>query len=316
MFNINQSINWALPYVQGSSLNAWTAGEPAVTIASMIRNSLMSPPLTWAWNRKEDSSVSTVAGTQDYTVNLTDFGFLEKVSLSDGVGNTYEMKDVYNNLPLSMTTTVVSGPLGGRSRPTACAVLQSTPGTSIKIRMMPVPDAVYTINLTYQMAPVLFTANTVTNVGNASAGNTTYTGTFTASLFVAGQAAMIIGCTSAVNNGTFTIVSCNATTLVVANPSGVSEAETTAYAINASWYPIPDYYSEIYNWLFLSESLSVKDDPRSQLYRQRGVASFLAKATGLTEMQKNAWMQQWSNYQRDGQALVLNVQQGNAAKGV
>ena len=312
MYNLQQSINWALPYVEYSPLSAGTNGESAVSTATLIRNSLLGPPLGWAWNRKEDSSTSTVAGTQDYTINLTDFGFLEKCSVTDDSGNTFELKDVYNNLPLSQTTTSTSS----RSRPLAVAVLISTPGTSVKIRFMQVPDAIYTINLTYQIAAVPFTANPVSAAGNASAGNTSYTGTFVSSLFIAGQAAMIAGfATNAVNNGTFTIVSCNSTTLVVANPNGVAET-IAAYAVNASWYPIPDYYSDIYNWLFLSESLAVTDDARSQVYRQRGVAAFLAKSEGLTEMQKSAFIQQWLNYQREGQSVTLKLQQATQGRGV
>jgi hypothetical protein len=313
MLNLQNSVNWGQPYVEYAPLYAGTQGEPLVSSANLVRMSLLSPPLTWAWNRAEDSSTSTVAGTQDYTISLSNFGFLEKVSLTDANNNTYEVKDVYNNAPLSMTTTATSGSIGGRSRPTACSVLVSTSGTSIKLRMMPVPDAIYTINLTYQLAPVLFTPNVVSSVGNALAGNTTYTGTFVSSLFVAGQAAMIIGCSSAVNNGTFTIVSCNSSSLVVANAVGVSESESAAYAINSSWYPIPDYYSDIYNWLYLSEVLSVNDDARSQIYRQRGVAAFLAKSTGLTETQRNAFIQQWQNYNRENQSVTLQLQRGTQA---
>lgn len=314
MLNLQNSIDWAKPYIEYAPLSAGTAGEPAVSTGTLIRNSLLGPPLAWAWNRNENSSVSTTAGIQDYTVNLTDFGYLEKVSLSDANGNVYEIKDVYNNLPLSMTTTAVAGAIGGRSRPTACAVLISTPGTSIKIRMMPVPEAIYTINLTYQVAAIPFTADVVTSVGNHSGANTSYTGTFTPALFPAGQAVLITGfVTNAVNNGTFTIVSCNATTLVVANGAGISESNP-AFAINVSWYPIPDYYSDIYNWLFLSEALSVADDPRSQLYRQRGVAAFLAKSSGLSEMQKNAFIQQWMSYNRETQGLVLQIQQASQSR--
>lgn len=310
MYNYQQSINWSLPYVQYSPLSAGTFGEPAVSIATLIRNSLLSPPLTWAWNRKEDSSASTVAGTQDYVISITDFGYLEKVSVTDTNGNTFELKDVYNNLPLSATTTTTNA----RSRPSAVAVLISTPGTSVKIRFMQVPDAVYTINLTYQVAAVPFTANAITAAANASAGNTSYAGTFTPSLFVAGQSAFISGFKiNPANNGTFTIVSCSPTALSVVNPSGVAET-ISAFAVNASWFPIPDYYSDIYNWLFLSEAMAATDDARSQVYRQRGVAAFIAKSDGLTDMQRNAFIQQWGNYNREGQSVVLKLQQGMQAR--
>lgn len=303
MNHLQNSINWSLPYVEYSPLSAGTAGEPAVSTATLIRNSLLSPPLSWAWNRSENDSKSTEAGVQDYVINVTDFGYLEKVSLTDSSGNIFELKDVYNNLPLSATTSTSNA----RSRPLACSVLISIPGESIKIRFMQSPDKVYKINLTYQIAPVPFTANSITSVATAAGSNTVYTGTFTPSLFVAGHAAMIVGFLTAANNGTFVIVSCTATTLTLANAAGVSETRT-AYAINASWFPLPDYYSDIYNWLFLSEALAVTDDARAQIYRQRGVAAFIAKSGGLTDMQKNAFLQQWGSYNRESQSVVLQVQ--------
>lgn len=70
----------------------------------------------------------------------------------------------------------------------------------------------------------------LTAASNASGGNTTYTGTFTPPL-TAGSPVTITGFTNANNNGTFTIISCNATTLVVNNPNGVAEthAGTATY---------------------------------------------------------------------------------------
>ena len=302
-------MNFAGPYVEYSPLAAGTNGEAAVTTATLIRNSLLTPPLSWAWNRKEDSSTPTIIGHQDYVVNLTDFGYLEKCSVTDSSGNTFELKDVYNNLPLSLTNTSVND----RSRPLAVAVLEVSPGVNIKLRFMQAPDAIYTINLTYQAASVPFTANPITAAANASLGNTAYTGTFNPALFVAGQAAYISGFkANAGNNGTFTIVSCSTTTLVVANSAGVAET-IAAFAVNASWFPIPDYYSDIYNWLFLSESLAVTDDARSQQYRQRGVAAFLAKSSGLSDTQKNIFLQQWGSYNREQQNLTLMVQRGSQA---
>lgn len=311
MYNLGQSINWASPYVQYAPLSAGTAGESAVSTATLIRNSLLNSPLTWAWNRSEDSSTSTSAGVQDYTIAITDFGFLEKVSLSDDFDNTFEVKDIYNSKPLSKTSTSAAS----LARPNSCSVLSVTPGVEIVIRFISTPEAEYTINLTYQRAAIPFTASPVSSVANAVAGNTTYTGAFDATLFPTDQSAMIVGFTNAVNNGTFVIVSCNSTTLVVANANGVLETKS-AYAINASWFPIPDYYSDIYNWLFLSESLAVTDDPRSQTYRQRGVAAFLAKSDGLTDAQKNAFIQQWLNYNRESQSVSLSLQQGAQARAI
>ena len=51
---------------------------------------------------------------------------------------------------------------------------------------------------------------------------------------------------------------------------------------------------EIYNNLFLAEMMATADDAREQLYRQRGVAALLSKAQGLTQLQVNAFLAQWS----------------------
>jgi hypothetical protein len=83
-----------------------------------------------------------------------------------------------------------------------------------------------------------------------------------------------------------------------------------------SWSPIPDSYSDIYNNLFLGESLAVVDDSRSQLYRQRGVAAFLAKAEGLTDTQKNIFAQQWMAQGREQNSVTLKLQQGIQGRGL
>jgi hypothetical protein len=67
---------------------------------------------------------------------------------------------------------------------------------------------------------------TISAAANASGGNTAYTGTFNPTLIV-GLSATVSGfLTHTVNNGTYTVVSCSATTLVLNNPNGVAETHT------------------------------------------------------------------------------------------
>ena len=75
------------------------------------------------------------------------------------------------------------------------------------------------------------TSSVLSAASNASGGNTTYTGTF-ATPYPAGYSAVIAGFTNSVNNGTFKIVSCNSTTLVVANPSGTFESHAGTAVFN------------------------------------------------------------------------------------
>jgi hypothetical protein len=75
------------------------------------------------------------------------------------------------------------------------------------------------------------TTATLTAAANASGGNTTYTGTF-APVFLANYNAVIAGFTTSANNGTFKVISCSSTQLVVANPSGVAETHAGTAVFN------------------------------------------------------------------------------------
>lgn len=72
---------------------------------------------------------------------------------------------------------------------------------------------------------------TLTAAANASGGNTSYTGTFSPTL-TPGFPVTITGFTTGANNGTFQVVSCSATTLVVNNPAGVAETHAGVASFN------------------------------------------------------------------------------------
>jgi hypothetical protein len=203
---------------------------------------IMNPPFTWGWNRNENSSYSTTAGVQDVIAAVTDFGYLETVSLTDPGGLVWIVPDVYN------TATHGIGDATGnkQNRPNSCYVQSVTYGTNLKLRFISVPDQVYKITFDYQMLVVPLTSLT-------GAGGTLF---------------------------------------------------------------VPDQYIDIFNNLFVGEALAVVDDTRANTYRQRGVTALLAKAEGLTEMNKNLFLEQY--WMRDRQQLAgqLRTQQAQQSRGV
>jgi len=308
--NLQQTINWAKTFIQYSPLQAGLGQEPAVSIASMIRASMLNPPMTWYHNRAE-TTFQTVVGQQDYLVAVPDLAFVEAVSLTDDTGETKQIKDVYNNAALAKSSSSSNG------RPNAMSVESSSivsGDPTFLFRFLGVPDKIYTVTLVYQKMALIFGPFFITNV-SASGSNTTYTGTFDPKSFPVGSTASITSCTTAANNGSFTVVSCSSTQLVVANSAGVAEA-VTAYVSNFSWDPIPDQYIDVYNNLFLSEVLAMVDDSRAPYYRQRGVSALLSKASGLSEMQKNAFAQQWLARDVERQSTLGMVQLGHTGRGI
>jgi hypothetical protein len=308
VYTLQQSINWSQAFIEYSPLTAGTGSEPAVSIASIIRSTVLNAPLIWPWNRVEYIGTSTIVGTQDYILPITDFGFIEKVSLVDGIdGKIYEMKDVYNTAALSISST--------QQRPNAACVISNIPGTSIKLRFMGVPDKVYSITISYQKAAILFNQFSIISAANALGGNTVYTGIFTPASFPVGSLASVSGFVTLTNNGTFLVVSATPSVLTLANAAGVAETRA-AMTINQSWYPIPDYFSDVFNSLFLAEAFQSVDDARATQYRQRGIAALLSKAEGLTLMQVNAFLAQWGIRNSQTASEQLKVQQSTQARGV
>src|SRR5208282_1290218 len=213
----------------------------------------------------------------------------------------------------SFTVAIVNANYG----PVVDGGLASVPVTNwVNFRTMGVPNGVWAITVIYQKRAAQFGPYFITSAANHVGANTTYTGSFDPLSFPAGAIATITGfVANTVNNGSFTVVSCSTTSLVLANGAGVAET-ISAYATNLSWGPIPDQYSDVYNNLFLSEALSSVDEAKSQLYRQRGIAAFLAKASGLSETQKKAFVMQWMARQVEEQSTIFMAQQGNQGRGV
>jgi len=265
----------------------------------MIRNAFLGAPQTWYFNRNEISFPLT-AGTQDYAqsinANGNDFGYIEKVSLTNDAGEIFQINDVQNYSTLSKT--------GFKQRPSAVALHKVSTAAGVQtvtFRFMGVPEAAYTCTVTYQKLAPQFGPFMVTAVGNA---NGIYTGIFDPYSFQAGVTATIAGCTNAANNGKFPVLSCTTTTLTVTNASSVTEAApSSAVANNYAWDPIPNQFSDVYNSLFLAEVfIIIGDEQQAALYRKRGVETFLARATGLSDMQKSAFTQQF--LARDRERLV------------
>lgn len=153
---LQDTINWAETFYEYSPTSAGTNSEPAVSIATMVRNTILNAPFVWPFNRNEFAITALTAGTQNYTWAITDFAYLEKVSLTTADSTyAYELKDVYNTRILGIDNGSTS-----QAQPEALAVVSYIPGTSVNVRFLSSPDQAYTGTATYQKLPVPFAALT------------------------------------------------------------------------------------------------------------------------------------------------------------
>lgn len=148
-YTLTDAINFVQPQIEYLPLTAGVNNEPAMSIATQIVDTILGPPFVWDFNRN-NTTFNLVIGQQDYPQTLTDFGVLEKVSLTDSAGKIWEIKDVYNSACLGVSAT--------QQRPNACAVQANNFAGGQTFRFVGVPDFTYSCTLIYQKFPVRFTS--------------------------------------------------------------------------------------------------------------------------------------------------------------
>lgn len=118
--------------------------EPGFSIADWVRGFILAPPFAWNWNRKQ-VTFKIDQTNQDYNINLSDFGWLERASITTGPGNN---KELQVRLTLGENSTF--------NEPVSIAAMYDDGAGNILFRLFPFPDKAYTVIITYQKAAPLF----------------------------------------------------------------------------------------------------------------------------------------------------------------
>jgi hypothetical protein len=144
---IGRCINVAQNFVRNAPLTFSGTNDPAFTIGDWVRQFMLSPPFAWRWNRAT-YSFTTTAGVQDYQESLEQFGWLEKATVTDNTVSPSAVHELMVVLDVSEEST--------ENLPTRIAARLDDGNGNITFRLMPPPDKVYTVTLTYQLAAPLF----------------------------------------------------------------------------------------------------------------------------------------------------------------
>jgi hypothetical protein len=135
--NLSQTNVWTGPYVHFQPL-AIGGQDPALANANLIKQTILGPPFVWPWNRVETNGTACTAGTQDYTLSLPDFGFIEKAWIQFGS----EVKEVTNQRTLSRDSA--------QERPQFISVQKDDGAGNLTFRLSPTPNKAYTLTICYQ----------------------------------------------------------------------------------------------------------------------------------------------------------------------
>jgi hypothetical protein len=180
-------------------------------------------------------TVGGIAAFSDGSIDVADYGAQTIYKITNpGMTNMAITADISATSALCCNMSGMTNPPGAPT--TLFVTLTGANSTTPQLQQaVPATSTVTTVNSTYAL--------TVASV--ASGGNTTYTGTFSPTIPV-GSLVTITGFTKATNNGTFTVVSCSSTQLIVNNGSGIAETNpgiaVTApltFPNDVAWYDYP-----------------------------------------------------------------------------
>jgi hypothetical protein len=305
---IQDTINWAKRFsfernpVIGNSL------EPALTSANMVLQTILAPPLDWWWNNLEIGfTCNPTAAVATSTV----------VSISGGVV-TVTAPNIFSIgspvLPSGLATlTALNGQLlivltASASQFTASVPLLAN-GTDTAGTFTGLSTQDYTVavpNFSHiEHASVLDIGATPNKWWELTVKNNL-------SLESSKNRPQFIGPHVEDANGNVTFRMASAPDKAYPVSLHIQLAAPQITSINQTWAPLPDFMEYIYEWGFMALMWQFADDPRSADANNKFKAGILARAEGLTEEERNIFLNNW-------EALYMNPQtkqMGTQARGM
>ncbi|MGH7749370.1 MAG: hypothetical protein ACREQ5_32075, partial [Candidatus Dormibacteria bacterium] len=303
-------VEWAkkFNFNRPSSINNFL--EPAKSSANLVMQTILGPPFTWWWNNEEVTFTCTPTAQ---TFNTTGNVQIAAGVLTLTVTSTAALNSLWL---LSGFTTVTQ--LNGQS-----IVILTNTGTVITARIGlpntgPTADTgVLTAGTTQDYTLLLpeFSHIEHSSLLDIGANPSKWMELKTQNdLALESQKARptFVGphVEDAAGNVTFRVMP--APNLAYPVSLHVQKAAPLITSLNQTWGPLPDFMQYIYNWGFLSLMWSFADDPRAQWASQKFVTHLLGRADGLTEMERNIFLNNWSDLTMTEQQ---KRQQGIQARG-
>jgi hypothetical protein len=303
---IQDTINWAKRFsfernpVIGNSL------EPALTSANMVMQTILAPPMDWWWNNKE----------LGFTCNPTPaVATSTAVSIASGVVTVTAANTFAIGSPVLPSGLATLTPLNGQllivatASPTGFTALVPTLGNGT--------DTVGTFTGLSTQDYMLAVPN-FSHIEHASVLDITPTGTpikwwelevkNNLSLESSQNRPLFIGPHVEDANGNVTFRLASAPDQAYPVSLHVQLTAPAITSINQTWAPLPDFMEYIYEWGFMALMWQFADDPRSQVANNNFKAGILARAEGLTEEERNIFLNNWEQLYQNPQTKQMGAQ--------
>jgi hypothetical protein len=309
---LTDSINWVKPFLNWANLTIGLNYEPALTSANQALQTIVGPPFVWPWNRAFGSFYTTV-GQQDYSVAISNFGYLESasielygnitaVSVTAGIATYYAVNGFGTIEPNSGVGEVVSV--------SGC----ETTGLNGNFKILAVdPNGQYFTCLT-----ALGNFSEVEIGAYAVAGKAIQMELKWGSIEVAREQdrPTFISTQESDESGV------NFTFRVLPVPDLTYKVNFTyqqspgAFSTPSQKWGIPDQLQYIYNYFFAFFMFDYFEDPRAARYRQLAVASLLGRQSGLSATDRNLFLGNWLPIMNEETTEQGMSQTGNTSRGI
>jgi hypothetical protein len=307
---LSRTIELATRYNYNAPLLYVNSGALAFSLGDEVRQFLLSAPFGWRWNRAEVAPITCLPGVTDYTVNIPDFGWLERawILFPSAAGTPIQVFNSMNILSITavagvVTATVNGNPLNfGFKIGQTISVEQVTDTTFNAFQTLQISGlGVNTITYSQAGTGITSSGGIIFNISNLTVPVITTTGqplptkelsisNTLAQESVLGQPGFI-SVIADDNNGNITfrlmMAPDQAYTLYII----YQKAAPTFGAVTDTWDPLPDYMEYIFNKGFLAKAYEYKGDERFAFVWQEFLKMAVASNDGLSETEKNIFLE-------------------------
>ena len=306
---INNTMAWAKRLSWNRNSGIGNELEPALSSANMVLQTILGPPFSWQWNSQAlsftcatgpaTSTVTNVAITSKVVTLATVNTWVanQQVTVSGLVTATQLNGQLLTVLTASGTqiTAAVNLPDYGSAADTGTLTAVSTQDYPILI-----PNFSHIVHAT--VIDISKTPSKATEIEIKKSlsldGNT------------ARPAFISPNYEDASGIVTFRVLPAPNLAYPVSMKAMLTPPPITS--LNQTWAPIPDYMQNVYNWGFLALIWAFADDPRFQIANSKFMAALLSRAQGLTETERNIFLNNWNNITGQEQATTQQGMQARA----
>lgn len=303
---IQDTINWAKRFsfernpVIGNSL------EPALTSANMVLQTILAPPFDWWWNNLEigftcnptpavatSTVVSISAGIVTVTAanNFSVGSVVLPSALATLTGLNGQLLIILTASSTSFTAAVPT--LANGSDTVGTFTSLSTQDYSLAVPNFSHIEHASVMDLDSTGAPTKWYELTVKN---------------NLSLESSQNRPLFIGPHVEDANGVVTFRLASAPDKAYPVSLHVQLAAPAITSLNQTWAPLPDFMEYIYEHGFMALMWKFADDPRSAQENAEFKAGILARAEGLTEEERNIFLNNWEALYQNPQSHQMGTQ--------